>query len=52
MKKIGKIPDGGGWRALGREASTADKNKRLRIGYDYVHSIVDDCSRLAYSENP
>jgi transposase InsO family protein len=29
--------------------STAAK-KRARIGYDYVHSIVDDHSRYAYSE--
>lgn len=24
--------------------------KRARIGYDYVHSMIDDHSRLAYSE--
>ena len=50
VKKIGKIPDGGGWRALGVAATAAAKQKRPRIGYDYVHSMVDDCSRLAYSE--
>ncbi len=50
VKKIGKIPDGGGWRALGLAATAAAKQKRPRIGYDYVHSMVDDCSRLAYSE--
>lgn len=50
VKKIGKIPDGGGWRLLGREAANSAKGKRPRIGYDYVHSMVDDCSRLAYSE--
>lgn len=50
VKKLGKIPDGGGWRALGRAATTADKTKRPKIGYDYVHSLVDDHSRLAYSE--
>jgi len=50
VKKIGKIPDGGGWRALGREATVGDKHKRIKIGYDYVHSMVDDCTRLAYSE--
>jgi transposase InsO family protein len=26
------------------------KEKRLRIGYEWVHSLVDDHSRLAYSE--
>ena len=50
VKKIGKIPDGGGWRAHGLAATKAAKNKRLRIGYDYVHSLIDDHSRLAYSE--
>lgn len=50
VKKIGKIPDGGGWRILGREAANQGGRKARRVGYDYVHSMVDDCSRLAYSE--
>ena len=50
VKKIGKIPDGGGWRAHGRPATEAEKTRRPKIGYDYVHSLVDDHSRLAYSE--
>ena len=50
VKKIGKIPDGGGWRALGRAATVDHRHKKTRIGYDYVHSMVDDHSRLAYSE--
>lgn len=50
VKKLGKIPDGGGWKAHGRAATNADKHKRVKIGYDYVHSMVDDHSRLAYSE--
>ena len=50
VKKIGKIPDGGGWRAHGRAATAAAKARSRRIGYDYVHSLVDDHSRLAYSE--
>ena len=30
---------------------TGDRTVRSRrIGWEYVHSIVDDCSRLAYSE--
>jgi transposase InsO family protein len=49
VKRIGKIPDGGGWRSLGREAVGSTK-WRGRVGYDYVHSLVDDHSRLAYSE--
>lgn len=50
VKKIGKIPDGGGWKAHGRRMGSSGAKKRARIGYDYVHSMVDDHSRLAYSE--
>ncbi|WP_404352171.1 IS481 family transposase [Phycicoccus jejuensis] len=50
VKKIGKIPDGGGWRAHGRSMGSSAAKKKARIGYDYVHSMVDDHSRLAYSE--
>lgn len=49
VKKLGRIPPGGGWRAWGR-ASTTVGHKQRRVGYDYVHSVVDDHSRLAYSE--
>jgi transposase InsO family protein len=48
VKKIGRIPDGGGRRAYGRGARTRDRT--TKIGFDYVHSLVDDHSRLAYSE--
>jgi transposase InsO family protein len=50
VKKIGRIPDGGGWRAHGREMGSTGARKRARIGFDYVHSVVDDHSRFAYSE--
>jgi hypothetical protein len=50
VKKIGRIPDGGGWRAHGRAARERTYNRSARIGFDYVHSLVDDHSRLAYSE--
>jgi len=50
VKKIGRIPDGGGWRAHGRELGKSSAQKKARIGYDYVHSVIDDASRLAYSE--
>jgi transposase InsO family protein len=50
VKKIGRIPDGGGWRAHGRSMGSSGAKKRTRIGFDYVHSLVDDHSRLAYSE--
>jgi transposase InsO family protein len=50
VKKIGRIPDGGGWRAHGRGTANSAAHKKARIGFDYVHSIVDDHSRFAYSE--
>jgi transposase InsO family protein len=50
VKKIGRIPNGGGWRAHGRQMGKSSAHKKARIGYDYVHSLVDDHSRLAYSE--
>jgi transposase InsO family protein len=46
VKKIGRIPDGGGWKAHGRSEDVRGRG----IGFDYVHSMVDDHSRLAYSE--
>ena len=46
VKKLGRIPPGGGWRVLGREPGRHSTGR----GYDYVHSAVDDHSRLAYSE--
>lgn len=51
VKKLGRIPDGGGWRAQGQNTvNHRSRADRTRIGYDYVHSLIDDCSRLAYSE--
>ena len=47
VKKIGRIPDGGGWRVHGR---AVPRDRVNGPGYDYVHSLVDDHSRLAYSE--
>jgi len=48
IKKLGRIPKGGGWRAHGR--SREHHGGRDRLGYAYVHSAVDGYSRLAYSE--
>jgi transposase InsO family protein len=60
VKKLGKIPDGGGWRMLGRAA--ARRNKQAHHtgvtnaygnpvrGYHFLHTALDDHSRLAYSE--
>ena len=50
VKKLGRIPVGGGWKAHGREMGSTSKRKAVWVGYDYVHSLVDDHSRLAYSE--
>jgi transposase InsO family protein len=50
VKKLGRIPAGGGWRALGRAARETTRNRADRLGYDYVHALVDDHSRLAYCE--
>jgi transposase InsO family protein len=50
VKKIGRIPDGGGWRAHGRAHREATRDRAAKLGYDYVHCLVDDHSRLAYSE--
>jgi transposase InsO family protein len=51
VKKLGRIPDGGGWRAQGQTTvNHRSRANRTRVGYDYVHSVVDDHSRLAYSE--
>jgi transposase InsO family protein len=48
IKKLGRIPDGGGHKVLGRAAGK--RNKRRGVGYWYIHNAVDDCTRLAYSE--
>ena len=50
VKKLGRIPDGGGWKAHGRHMGSTGAKKRARIGFDYIHSVVDDHTRLAYSE--
>ncbi|MFJ9671872.1 integrase core domain-containing protein, partial [Streptomyces sp. NPDC101221] len=47
VKKLGRIPDGGGHKVLGRQAG---RSTRSGMGFDYVHSAVDDHTRLAYSE--
>jgi Transposase and inactivated derivatives len=52
VKKLGRIPDGGGWRTVGRLAGR--RNRAISApsarGYGFIHSAVDDHSRLAYSE--
>lgn len=46
IKILAKVPDQGGWRFHGRGKA----GPRQRVGYEYVHTMVDDHSRFAYSE--
>src|SRR4051794_5994874 len=47
VKKLARIPDGGGHKKLGRSTET----KRNRGGgYTHIHTAIDAYSRLAYSE--
>lgn len=50
VKKLGRIPDGGGWRAWGKQMGRTTAQRKARPGFDFVHSAVDDHTRLAYSE--
>ena len=60
VKKIGNIPDGGGWRYVGRKegnrnrANTPDRPRARyrepKMGQAFIHSVLDDHSRLVYSE--
>jgi transposase InsO family protein len=63
VKKLGKVPDGGGWRYTGRQqglrnrAATAartgapkSKYRQPLIGTCYLHTVIDDHSRVAYVE--
>src|SRR5690606_29109170 len=46
VKKLGRVPDGGGWRVHGRSEQVRGRG----IGYDYLHVAIDDHTRLAYVE--
>ena len=48
VKKLAAIPDGGGWRAHGR-GTLAGRSHRS-AGYRYIHTALDDRSRIIYSE--
>ncbi|STX14397.1 Integrase core domain [Kytococcus sedentarius] len=60
VKKLGNISDGGGWRYVGRRQG--EKNRSATPGkprskwhnpkleYAFVHTVIDDHSRVAYSE--
>lgn len=48
VKKLGRIPPGGGWRAHGR-GNVVD-SKSTKVGYAFVHTAIDSHTRAAYSE--
>ena len=49
VKKLAKVPDGGGHKKLGRGTVNGSRHKR-GLGYTYIHTAIDAYSRLAYSE--
>ena len=60
VTKFGNIPDGGGHRFLGRAQGTRNRHAMARVnrntryqprlGIGYLHTVVDDHSRVAYVE--
>ncbi|WP_375504948.1 IS481 family transposase [uncultured Jatrophihabitans sp.] len=60
VKKVGNVPDGGGWRYVGRQqghknrAATPGKpggsRRHPKMGTAFVHTVIDDHSRVAYAE--
>ncbi len=50
VKKLGRIPDGGGWRADPEQTAAVHRSSHHGRGYDFVHTAIDDHSRLAYAE--
>jgi transposase InsO family protein len=60
VTKFGNIPDGGGHRFVGRQQGAANKwatpdlprgkDYKPRTGTAFVHTVIDDHSRLAYAE--
>lgn len=46
IKTLGRVPDGGGWRIHERQ----NAGPRQGVGYEYIHSMIDDHSRFAYTE--
>ena len=60
VKKLGNVPDGGGWRYLGRAQGKKNRHTTLGVGRNkyrqpvigtaFVHTVIDDHSRVAYAE--
>jgi len=47
VKKLGKIPAGGGHKVIGRGT---EARRKKRLGYAFLHTAIDDYSRVAYTE--
>ena len=63
VKKLGRVPDGGGWRYVGRQQGERNRSATVArtgaprtkwrdpvIGTCYLHTVIDDHSRVAYVE--
>jgi transposase InsO family protein len=63
VTKFGNIPDGGGWRYVGKQQGYTNRaatvartgtprsaNRAPLLGTAFVHTVIDDCSRIAYAE--
>jgi transposase InsO family protein len=63
VKKLGKVPDGGGWRYVGKQqghrnrsatvvrtGAPRSKHHNPVLGTCYLHTVIDDHSRVAYVE--
>jgi transposase InsO family protein len=63
VKKLGRVPDGGGWRYVGRQQGSRNRSATVErtgvarskwrnplVGTCYLHTVIDDHSRVAYVE--
>lgn len=50
VKKLGRIPDGGGWRVEPTPTGAVHRTSQHRVGYDYIHAVINDHPRMAYAE--
>ena len=48
IKKLAGIPDGGGWKIHGR--GNDGHGGHSKVGYRYLHTVIDDRTRVGYSE--
>lgn len=63
VTKFGNIPDGGGWRYVGKQQGDRNRSATVErtgaprsehrgplLGHAFVHTVIDDHSRVAYAE--